>query len=86
MKNTLFLVCCGALVGVFDWKMSCNYWFLKSPVDGAPLEWLYGVVGPKLYLVSLLVLATVVNLGMYVVMHLIIDTKTGTRDSSKDEI
>ena len=64
-KNTLFLVCCGALVGVFDWKMSCNYWFLNSPVDGTPLEWLYDTFGTKGYIVSLLGLATMVNIVAY---------------------
>ena len=85
-KSTVFLLAYGLVVGLFDWRFSCNYGFLKHPVSGTPLEWLHGVVGPKLYLVSLLVLATVVNLGMYGVMHLIIDTKTWTRDSSEDVI
>ena len=64
-KNTLFLVSCGALVGVFDWKMSCNYWFLKTPVDGTPFEWLYDTFGTKEYIVSLLGLATMVNIVAY---------------------
>ena len=64
-KNTVFLVICGSLVGLFDWKMSCNYWFLKSPVDGTPLEWLYDTFGSKWYIVSLLGIATIVNIIMY---------------------
>lgn len=74
-KNTVFLVVCGLLVGLFDWKMSCNYWFLKSPVKGTPLEWLYDSFGSKGYVVSLLVIATLVNIFAYGVYYLLFSRK-----------
>lgn len=64
-KNTVFVVAYAIVVGLFDWKMHCNYGFLKSPVAGTPLEWLYNTFGAYGYLESLLILVTVVNLITY---------------------
>ena len=59
------------MVGLFDWRMSCNYWFLKRPVDGTPLEWLFDSFGSAGYVVSLLIIATLVNLLAYGVCYLL---------------
>ena len=69
-KNTLFLLAGGVLVGLFDSRMSCNYWFLRHPVPDTPLEWIYNIAGAKWYVASLLLLSILVNLAVYAVYYL----------------
>lgn len=70
-KNSIFLLVCGMIIWLFDRAMSCNYWFLREPVNGTPLEWLYNGFGQYGYLPALFVLATLVNLISYFMFYMI---------------
>ena len=69
--NTVFLTGGALLIGLFDTLTSCNYWFLCRPVPDTPLQWLYDAFGEGGYPVSLLFVATIVNLGVYGIYYLI---------------
>ncbi len=84
-RNTAFLIIGAVLIGWFDKRMSCNYWFLRWPAPGTPLQWLYDTFGKGGYLVSLLILATLVNLTVYGICYTLGKGRHGTGSCGKSD-
>lgn len=69
--NALFLLLVGGAIYILDKHISCNYFFLLWPIKDTPLEWTYNAFGTEWYVLSLLILATVINLIMYGIISII---------------
>ena len=53
------------LIYLFDWVFSANYFFLRVPAPGSPLEWMAGFLGNPGYLLGYFVLLVLAECALF---------------------
>ncbi len=64
-KPFAFLAVTVPLIYLFDWAFSANYFFLRVPAPGSPLEWMAGFLGNPGYLLGYFVLLVLAECALF---------------------
>ena len=66
-KIFLFFAVTAPFIFLFNSKFDTNFWFVRYPSPGSPLEWILKVTGEKYYLLGYAVVVIVFMLFMYLI-------------------